>query len=189
MRHNSNYSCIQSLGATEMLQVGTSLKISSHKDPPPPTHIRNPPPPPPHTHTYMEKMASKRKKKAPQKANKRGSSHGEKKHSILVSRGRGASAYSCPPPGGTNERMRLYKMHNVFGNYSSHNYQNTLYRMHPIEQFIKNFLGRAYPRILLAIKLNSVIRTVRSTRQGGCIAIPPISPKITHPYLYMDFYP
>ena len=75
MRHISNYSSSLSMGPTEMLQVGTSLKISPHKEPPPPPH------------THMEKMASKRKNKAPQKE-KRSTSHGEKKtHGIVVSRG------------------------------------------------------------------------------------------------------
>ena len=60
--------------------------------------------------------------------------------------------------------------------------------MHPIELFIKNFLGSAYhplpskydiskapsiPSNPLAIKLNSVIRTVRSPTQEECITIPP----------------
>ena len=70
MRHISNYSSSQSMSPTEILQVGTSLKISPHKEPPPPHH----------THTHMEKIASKGKNKAPQM---------EKKgpHSIVVSKG------------------------------------------------------------------------------------------------------
>ena len=79
MRHFSNYSSSQSMGPTEILQVGTSLKNSPHKEPPSP--------PPHHTHTDMEKIASKGKHKAPEKE-KRGTSHGEKSpHSIVVSRG------------------------------------------------------------------------------------------------------
>ena len=70
----SNYFSIQSMGAVEILQVGISIKILTHKG--------NPPPPP-----HMEKMASKRKTKAPQKE-KRGTLHGEKNtHSFAVSRG------------------------------------------------------------------------------------------------------
>ena len=46
MRHISNYSSSQSMGPTEILQVGISLKILPHKEPPPPT-----------THTHMEKTS------------------------------------------------------------------------------------------------------------------------------------
>ena len=57
-RYISNYFSIQSMGDVEILQVATSIKISPHKE--------NPPPPP-----HMEKMASKRRKEA---------LHLEKKH-------------------------------------------------------------------------------------------------------------
>ena len=74
MRHISNYSSSQSMGPTEILQVGTSLKFSPHKETP---H---------HAHTHGENSLQKEK---------RGTSHGEKRHftwrkkphSIVVSRG------------------------------------------------------------------------------------------------------
>ena len=77
MRHISNYSSSQSMGPTEILQVGTSLKILPHKEPPPPT-----------THTHMEKIASKGKLTRPLKRRKE-ALHMEKTspHSIVVSRG------------------------------------------------------------------------------------------------------
>ena len=138
MRHISNYSSSQSMGPTEMLQVGISLKISPHKEPPPP-HTQT------HAHTHGENGLQKEKQ---------GLSKGEKRHFTWVKK---APIVYCsfqvskrlllPPPEGTNEQMWLYKMHIVFGNYSSHNYIKIHSRVHPIELFIKNFLGRAYPRI------------------------------------------
>ena len=84
MRHISNYSNSQSMGATVMLQVGTSLKNSPHKEPPPP----------PPTHTHGENGLQK-EKQDPSKGEKRHFTW-RKKHSIVVSRGGGASVYTCP---------------------------------------------------------------------------------------------
>ena len=41
--------------------------------------------------------------------------------------------------------------------------------MHPIEQYLKNFLGRAYPELALAITLHNV--THSTTTQAGCNTI------------------
>ena len=72
MRHISNYSSSQSMGPTEMLQVGTSLKISPHKEPPPP---------PPHTHKHGENGLQK-EKQGPSKGKE--ALHMEKKKPIVL---------------------------------------------------------------------------------------------------------
>ena len=63
-------------------------------------------------------------------------------HSIVVSRG--GRAPTLAPLLRAPMSECDHKMHNVFGNYSSLNYIKIHSRMHPIEPFIKNFLGRAY---------------------------------------------
>ena len=50
--------------------------------------------------------------------------------------------------------------------------------MHPIEQYLKNFLGRAYPELALVITLHNV--THRTTTQAGCITMSPHYLKIKH---------
>ena len=81
------------MGATVMLQVGTSLKNSQRKEPPPP----------PHTHTHREN-GLQNEKQDPSKGEKRDFTW-RKKHSIVVSGGGGSIVYTCPSPEGTNERM------------------------------------------------------------------------------------
>ena len=85
--HNSNYPISQRVGATVMLQVGTSLKNSQRKEPPPPhTHT--------HTHTHRENGLRK-EKQDPSKGEKRDFTW-RKKHSIVVSRGVGRSSTLAP---------------------------------------------------------------------------------------------
>ena len=95
----------------------------------------------------------------PQKVKKTLAQHGDKS----PHKGRKA-----PPPdgffffrgggGGRSKRLLLplpagvmsesdYIMHNIFENYSSHNYIKIHYRMHLIDVFLKSFLRRAYPQI------------------------------------------
>ena len=51
-----------------------------------------------------------------------------------------------PPPMGAHmgEYGICYKIHNIFGNYSSYNDIKRDSKMQPIEPFLKNFLRRAY---------------------------------------------
>ena len=89
-------------------------------------------------------MALKRRNKAPQKE-KKGTPHEEKKihergkkaPQIEFFSGGGANAQPCHPPPGTPMSENDYKMHNIFGNYLSHNYNVSKYssRLHPIELF------------------------------------------------------
>ena len=96
-----------------------------------------------------EKMAFKRRKKIPKSRNK--ALHIEKKAPIRVKTlmdfftgGRGSI---LPPPLPAHMIKSDYKMRNTFKNYFSHNYVKIHSRLHLIELFLKNFLGRAYPQI------------------------------------------
>ena len=81
-----------------------------------------------------------------------------------------------------------YKLRNIFENYLSHNYVKIHPRLHLIELFLKNFLGRAYiPSNHLAVKLNSVIRTARQRKRSVLQYLSIIS-KIIPPYLNMDIF-
>ena len=101
-----------------------------------------------------EKMASKRRKKIPKSRNKtlhiekRAHIRGENPHGFFY-RGGGARFYSpFPPPTPVDAYHQSdYKMRNNFENYLSHNYVKIHSRLHLIELFLKNFLGRAYPQI------------------------------------------
>ena len=164
MRHISNYSSSQSMGPTEILQVGTSLKKSPHKEPP--SH-------PPHTHTHMEKIASKGKHKAPQKEKRsRHFTWRKSPHSIVVSRGGRAPTLApllrAPMSECDYIKCTMYSEiihHIIISKYTLECTQ--------LNYLLKIFLAEHLPSNPLSIKLNSVIRTVRSTMQGGCITIPP----------------
>ena len=54
-----------------------------------------------------------------------------------------------------------YKIHNIFGNYSSQNYIKIHSRMHPK---FKKLSWKSIPLNPLAIKLNSVIRAARQCK-------------------------
>ena len=63
--------------------------------------------------------------------------------------GGGEVLLSSPPPSLLLAHMIKsdYKLRNNFENYLSHNYVKIHSRLHLIELFLKNFLGRAYPQI------------------------------------------
>ena len=58
--------------------------------------------------------------------------------------------------------------------------------MHPIKQYRKNFLGRAYPELALAITLHNV--THHTTMQARCITMPPHYLENYTPFLNIYFY-
>ena len=99
-----------------------------------------------------EKMAPKRRKKITKRRNK--ALHIEKKALIMGEnphgffyRG-GGEGIPPPPPLLLAHMIKSdYKMRNNFENYLSHNYVKIHSRLHLIELFLKNFLGRAYPQI------------------------------------------
>ena len=65
--------------------------------------------------------------------------------------GEGEHLYSCPTSAGPVRAPMSEcdcKMHNIFGNYSSHNYIKIYFRVHPIDLCLENSLGTAYPQIL-----------------------------------------
>ena len=61
---------------------------------------------------------------------------------VVFPRGRAPT----PPYGRSymGEHGICYKIHNIFGNYSSYNDIKRDFKMQPIELFLKNFLRRAY---------------------------------------------
>ena len=66
-------------------------------------------------------------------------------------RGGGRGSTLPPPPSPLLLAHMIksdYKMRNNFEKYLSHNYVKIHSRLHLIELFLKNFLGRAYPQIL-----------------------------------------
>ena len=99
-----------------------------------------------------EKMAPKRRKRVPKSRNKalhiekKAPIRGENPHGFFTG-GRGST---LPPPPPTLLALMIksdYKMRNIFVNYISHNYVKIHSRLHLIELFLKNFLGRAYLQI------------------------------------------
>ena len=99
-----------------------------------------------------EKMAPKRRKKIPKSRNKalhiekKAPIRGENPHGFFY-RGGGEGLLSPPPLLLAHMIKSDYKMRNNFENYLSHNYVKIHSRLHLIELFLKNFLGRAYPQI------------------------------------------
>ena len=115
-----------------------------------------------HYDPYGE-MASKMKNKAPQKE-KRGTSHGEKNtHSFVVSRG--APRSECDYIKCTMFPEIIH--HIIISKYTLECTQ--------LKFLLKNFSEKhtLESSSRLAIKLNIVIRTARSTTQARCITIPP----------------
>ena len=99
-----------------------------------------------------EKMAPKRRKKIFKSRNKalhiekKAPIRGETPHGFFY-RG-GERVYSSPPPPLLAHMIKSdYKMRNIFENYLSHIYVKIHSRLHLIELFLKNFLGKAYPQI------------------------------------------
>ena len=98
-----------------------------------------------------EKMAPKRRKKIPRSRNKalhiekKAPIRGENSHGFFLQGGR--RVYSPPPLLLAHMIKSDYKMRNIFENYLSHNYVKIHSRLHLIELFLKNVLGRAYPQI------------------------------------------
>ena len=101
-----------------------------------------------------EKMAPKRRKKIPKSRNKalhigkKALIRGETLMDFLqVGGGGGEGLLSRPPPHSCCILAHMiksdYKMRNIFENYLSHNYVKIHSRLHLIELFLKNFLGRA----------------------------------------------
>ena len=114
-----------------------------------------------------EKMAPKRRKKIPKSRNealhieKKAPIRGENPHGFFLQGGE--SLLSHPPPLLAHMIKSDYKMRNIFVNYLSHNYVKIHSRLHLIELFLKNFLGRAYLKSPRS-KIERVIRTARQRK-------------------------
>ena len=117
----------------------------------------------------MENKRLSRRKKTP--------INGEKAPRIECSFPKRASAYYPPPPtvgAHMGEYGICYKIHNIFGNYSSYNDIKVDSKMQPIERFLKNFLRRAYTFEFTIIKIEQryIHRTI--DKQAGCITRIPL---------------
>ena len=133
-------------------------------------------------------MDSKRKNKIPQKE-KRGTSHGEKKHSIVVSRGEGRASTLAPLLRAPMIECDYIKYtmfseiihHIIISKYTLEctqlkyllKFSRKCIIYHPLPSKYDISKAPSIPSNPLAIKLNRVIRTVRSPTQGACITIPP----------------